>query len=273
MPLNNTEEEVKKSALKDHAKKLLLESGLLKTLKPIFNSILNDFRKTYAARGNFPNIAKHSNDIQQALFNHYDKVADNFSTQLEERLGEPDNRAKIRNDTEISARIHKAIQVPQSSAYIDQTNQRQMLEARNDVILTAAAAGLFLTNKQIANKAHALLAKKFANRLSLIAMDNTQNAAEQAKYAEYNAFIANGAIAGGIDFGLAAEEGRAKNLWSAIMDGKTRIAHAEADGQTVNVGEPFIVGGEKLRFPRDTSLGASMSNVANCRCSSVPVIS
>jgi uncharacterized protein with gpF-like domain len=268
MPLNNTEEQVKKSAQKDHAKKLIFEATLLAALKPKFNAILNDFRRTFAITGNFPDISKHNADIQEILEQHYGNVADNFSHNIEDTLGEPTNRTWVRNNTELSVQIHKNIQVPLNAQYIANTNQKQMHEARNEVIIAAALAGLFLTNRQIANQTHARLASKFAQRLPLIAIDNTQNAAEQAKQSEYEALISNEAVAGGIDFATA----EALKLWFAILDGVTRPAHAAADGQIVPISQPFIVGGEKLMFPRDTSLGASMGNVANCRCSSVPVI-
>lgn len=55
--------------------------------------------------------------------------------------------------------------------------------------------------------------------------------------------------------------------WMATHDSRTRHYHAEADGQTVQNGEPFEVGGEKLMFPGDRSMGASGWNLYNCRCS------
>lgn len=54
--------------------------------------------------------------------------------------------------------------------------------------------------------------------------------------------------------------------WQATKDARTRHAHGMADGQRVAVDEPFIVGGEELMFPCDTSHGASGWNVYNCRC-------
>lgn len=55
--------------------------------------------------------------------------------------------------------------------------------------------------------------------------------------------------------------------WMAAHDNRTRHYHAEADGQTVKNDEPFIVGGERLMFPGDSSMGASGWNLYNCRCS------
>lgn len=52
--------------------------------------------------------------------------------------------------------------------------------------------------------------------------------------------------------------------WVAILDTRTRAAHAEADGQRQPFGAVFEVGGEPLRFPCDP-LG-SVENTINCRC-------
>lgn len=60
--------------------------------------------------------------------------------------------------------------------------------------------------------------------------------------------------------------------WSATHDHRTRHYHMEADGQSVPNDEPFIVGGEKLMFPGDGSMGASGWNLYNCRCSRVTEI-
>jgi uncharacterized protein with gpF-like domain len=55
--------------------------------------------------------------------------------------------------------------------------------------------------------------------------------------------------------------------WVAILDNRTREAHVRADGQRVPTGQPFIVDGEQLQFPRDPN--GSAANVINCRCVSM----
>ncbi|WP_085983239.1 phage minor head protein [Methylosinus sp. LW4] len=52
--------------------------------------------------------------------------------------------------------------------------------------------------------------------------------------------------------------------WGATEDARTRPAHAEADGQTVDKDADFVVGGEHLRFPGDPR--GSAGNIINCRC-------
>lgn len=51
--------------------------------------------------------------------------------------------------------------------------------------------------------------------------------------------------------------------WCAALDGNTRPAHAQADGQIREFDEYFIVGGEKMKAP---GIGGSAANVCNCRC-------
>ena len=53
--------------------------------------------------------------------------------------------------------------------------------------------------------------------------------------------------------------------WVAVKDSRTRDIHGKAEGETVDRDKPFIVGGEKLMFPGDTS-SASGWNFYNCRC-------
>ena len=49
-------------------------------------------------------------------------------------------------------------------------------------------------------------------------------------------------------------------------DGRTRDSHLDADGQEVDLDQPFEIGGYKMIQPGDMSLGAPISEVANCRC-------
>lgn len=58
--------------------------------------------------------------------------------------------------------------------------------------------------------------------------------------------------------------------WLATKDDRTRDDHAAADGQVVDVGEPFDVGGESLEYPGDPA--GSPENTINCRCTTIPVI-
>lgn len=68
-----------------------------------------------------------------------------------------------------------------------------------------------------------------------------------------------------IDEGLIDAEG-ITDIWDASMDGVARPDHADANGQRRQHGEPFEVGGYLMMRPGDTSLGAPVGMIANCRC-------
>lgn len=74
------------------------------------------------------------------------------------------------------------------------------------------------------------------------------------------------------------EAGFPNKRWLTSRDARVRrptpsspFDHASAEGQTVAVHAPFIVSGEALMFPGDSSRGASISNLVNCRCSVIGV--
>lgn len=56
--------------------------------------------------------------------------------------------------------------------------------------------------------------------------------------------------------------------WITAMDGRERSWHGEANGQTVDFDNSFIVRGEQLMWPG--YVGGSAANVINCRCSMAP---
>ena len=58
--------------------------------------------------------------------------------------------------------------------------------------------------------------------------------------------------------------------WVTMHDDSVRVAHKDVEGQQRPPGEPFIVGGEKMRYPGDPS--ASIGLWINCRCTLAPVL-
>jgi uncharacterized protein with gpF-like domain len=58
--------------------------------------------------------------------------------------------------------------------------------------------------------------------------------------------------------------------WVSSDDERTRIAHAEANGQVVDVDQPFIVDDEMLMHPGDQA--GSAGNTINCRCTTAYIV-
>ncbi len=59
---------------------------------------------------------------------------------------------------------------------------------------------------------------------------------------------------------------RIVKIWNSLLDGKERETHHMAHGQRVYVDQAFEVGGAKMMFPGDPSLGAPIRETINCRC-------
>ena len=75
--------------------------------------------------------------------------------------------------------------------------------------------------------------------------------------------------AGRLDSYIAAEKMgiQIKRRWICTKDAKTRLDHGLADGQiVVGTKQPFKVGGYKMMFPGDKSMGAPGHEIYNCRC-------
>ena len=75
--------------------------------------------------------------------------------------------------------------------------------------------------------------------------------------------------AGRMDGYVAAENMgiQIKRRWVCTKDARTRLSHGLADGQIViGTKKPFTVGGYKMMFPGDKSLGAPGHEIYNCRC-------
>ena len=72
-----------------------------------------------------------------------------------------------------------------------------------------------------------------------------------------------GAQAGSLNAAKAIEIDLSKQ-WNAVEDGRARDDHAAADGQTVEIDQQFIVGGDRLAHPGDPA--GQADQVINCRC-------
>lgn len=64
----------------------------------------------------------------------------------------------------------------------------------------------------------------------------------------------------------AIKAGMKYKTWLTEKDNKVRHTHREVDNVTIGIFESFQVGDSLMMFPKDTSLGASMEEIAGCRC-------
>ena len=64
----------------------------------------------------------------------------------------------------------------------------------------------------------------------------------------------------------AIKAGMRYKTWITEKDNKVRSTHREVDNIKIGIFESFQVGDSFMMFPKDTSLGASIKEIAGCRC-------
>lgn len=135
------------------------------------------------------------------------------------------------------------------------TTEAQAMKIINQVLTQAIADGLG------EREAAALLRKTMSEQSAVLPQFRSRMIARTETHAAANA--ANEAA-------MRATGLKLKGEWVAAQDERTRPDHAAADGQIVNEGQAFNVGGELLLYPGDPT--GSAGNVINCRCVKVAVI-
>lgn len=64
----------------------------------------------------------------------------------------------------------------------------------------------------------------------------------------------------------ALKKGYKKKIWVSERDNRVRVTHREVDGAEIPIDRPFLVGNSLMKFPKDTSMGASSEEIIACRC-------
>jgi len=253
-------------ARRDLLEKLKLERKLMRELAVFNKKIVRETVVKYGNDGITFDAAELQPELADILENHYNRTSDIFSTQIADEL--PDDIGITDEEKAVIAGALSAFFMTRSneqSAIITETNQKNIDDSIQFGIQTSQETEGGLSRQEQAMVAGAALSRKLKGREGGIAVTETQTAAETSKGTEAEvlagrqpSIAAGSPVASGVD-----------KEWVTVGDEKVRAAHVNADSQTVDVSKPFQVGGELLRWPGDTSLGASAGNIVNCRCASV----
>ncbi len=121
--------------------------------------------------------------------------------------------------------------------------------------ITASVTSSILQGESIKH-----MADDLQSRISTMSRDSAIRTARTAVTGAQNAGRMDSYVA-------AAKMGiKVQKKWVATKDFRTRHDHGMADGQIVEYDKPFIIGGYKMMFPGDSSMGASGHEIYNCRC-------
>lgn len=259
-------------ARRDLREKVLLERKLIEEIRAFNKRMVRLTVKEYAQGAGAFNASTMEPELTQILMDHYERVGEPFSRQLTDIMPEDIEVT----DTE-SALIAAALltfftaRAPEQAGIITATNQRNIVASIDQAIEISqeeAAEGRRHTRRDTAVLTGVSLSRKLNGRVSGIASLETQAVAEAAKATEAQVLtFQSPSVTGGSprDVPVIKE-------WVTMGDEVVRkvpFSHVAADSQEKTLNQPFEVGGEFLRWPGDTSLGASVGNVISCRCSSV----
>ena len=267
-----------KRARRNLTLKLALEKTFSRELVSYFNEIRKDVVSFYTATGLLINADIYQSKTETLLERHYKRVIRNFINEgkYSYRKSLEAKGIEYKQEQEEEDEKIKATSVLIALAFVESIVQRrasQLIETTNANIKDTAAKATKRA-KEAGTKVYDEMKKgldsAFKARYAMIALTETQFMAERSKNIEAAVIARNGeGDPSSINDGVVTGNPDVKKEWAAILDDRTRGGHAMADGQTQNMNDPYTVNGEYLMYPSDTSMGASLGNIINCRCSSL----
>lgn len=288
------------------AEKLRLEALVKPGIRKIFKRVVDDFRVSVARTGQVPSLSRHRTSFETLLEDHYRRVQKSFGGMVLKQNNVTTYatlRAKQnkQTDAEEESRIKELIaaifllwddeRAPVQADIIVATTVRDMGDAINQGRQAMREDGTPIENRSLAAVAAAILIRILRGRVDLIAVTETQAAAEASKAIE--ASTAAGVLIPGVPVPrdivplvepttaptpapgagprLTQAQATLKKSWIDLRDNKVRETHREAGRRygaaPIPVNEAFIIGSSRMMYPGDTSLGAPVREIANCRCS------
>ena len=290
MALNDTEAEQRQQANIDLKKKFTLEKRVRNEFTELFRVISADLTAFYATTGQIPPATVYTDDVRGILSRHYRRVSNAFSGRTIDFLKENES-----NTEEASIAILAALAISRgvsTRVLIDEIEGAVVVQKQQFITqsVNEDTANIITTNgketQRAVDKSRAVLVETLereptqvevgraagsnfraqsASRPQTIAVTTTQKGSEGIKNIERNNFF-RVVDEGALILGLPPVQ--REEVWKAVLDTRTRMSHAEADGLRKLNGF-FTVQNQQLRFPGDRALGATADNVINCRCSAI----
>lgn len=267
-----TAEQETARANQDFAVKMKLERTFRPEVRSIFNRMLKSFAAIVARTGLAPSATTFRPEWEGAIRKQFDRTQKTFTGTVIELNGKSLDKIAIKQEEEDESVFPFALlawadkNAPKDADQITRTNQKNyddsLSQARTILQQEEEAFG----NRDLALAASAILKRKLNGRTEAITSFETQSSAEATKLIEAEVVSGIGpSVLGPPGFILVTT----LKVWRTIGDKLVRDIHKAVNGQIKKITEPFIVNGQQLMNPGDTSRGATAENVINCRCSAI----
>lgn len=290
MPINNTPDAQNKTAAAEFVEKMKLESRMTPDLNRFFKRMANDLEASVLLTGGVQPTTKYEKSLSAILLGQYQRVETKFANRHTDQLADEPVDSNIwlvllalgsliglttkaevlvhlRNQTNVAVDEFIDINVPKDEGNISRTNDKhlQVAVATAGVTLTEEL-GRLPNNAELAKESKKQFLKHDLSRTNTIAATTTQKAAEGMKNINRVTFLDFRNSTDSVRLQIPQNKGG--EVWASLGDNIVRVAHIRADGQIKQNGT-FTVMGQLLKFPGDDSLGATLDNIINCRCSSI----
>lgn len=237
-------------ALADMRQKMRLEDIFTPLVIAFLAGINQDFERFFRTQGRVLDVEAYRQQLGVLLSGQYARTAGAFEGRVLLPPVTDEDLARIAALRDAVLNPALADKVPVQSDFILSTVDNRL----NSAVKIVERDLPQLTTAETAAASAAHYGAQIPAAAEGIAITETQAVAELTKFSEITA--------------AAAVLARIANgTWATMGDADVRPDHADARGQERLATEPFDVGGEQLRFPGDTLLGATVGNVAGCRCS------
>lgn len=201
------------------------------------------------------------------LMEQYQNVAVLFSRNLENQMGITVTSNERTYIDKVLANYFQKEAAQTAQQLVDATikNAEFAIKVANEKKEQRLEAGEEVSQREYLAIFGNVFRKRLNGRKKTISMTETQKAAEVSKFVEYEV----------VETGRTRIEvpGRTTPVtgfkdWYAVLDGKTRPTHVEADRtqRNIPVDQPYKVGKSFMMFPGDRSMGATAKEIINCRC-------
>jgi hypothetical protein len=229
--------------------KLQFEKTLSNSVLSVFVVMTRDLKK------NLQNGALIDVNDYRPLFL---KIMLKYSLKVSKEFKRSYREAKEEEDDEIDKAIalFLASFLDNQLFYINKTTEAQIREMYYTSQQELLEAGTPITNEATAQKVSEKFIKSGKARSNVIATEVVNTVAEKSKAIEMEVLIKNNPSL--FEY--------VEKIWITVLDGRERDTHHAANSQRVNYNDPFHIGDSLMMFPRDSSMGASLKEIINCRC-------
>lgn len=249
-------------AATEETRKMALERRVLPEIRSVFSQMTTEYVAALVDTGSVPSASDFQQEWNAIFLRQYRRVGRVFlpnqrRSKFYEALLDTKQSLTPEENQSLIAFFSKWSRDfgAQQSAFVTETNQKDYvtaLQRANEQVEDGSPM-------VIAATAGVILRQLFRARDTTIANVQTQAPAEEAKKDEA---VALGRAEG-------KQEDEIVKTWQTVGDANVRVSHVAANGQSQTGNTTFTVGGENLRYPGDSTLGASAGNVINCRCAAI----